>query len=465
MNFRLLLLACVAVAAATTASAPASTSACPTTNAPNALVLAGGSPQTGQIGKQFQDPFQVALANTNGCPLTGNLAGAVITFLAPGSGASGAFATTATNTATTGTNATGAATAPAFTANETAGTYTVLAVSDYGTVSFTVTNTAHGVAASIVGTSGGGQSTSVNARFGAPLVARVLDSTGQPVHGVTVTFVVTTGSSGASASFLGGNVQASVTTDADGVASSPPLLANALPGSFSASAGVDGVALPVVYDLANHAGAVTIVAKQTAQSAKVGARYAHPLVARVREESGRPVEGATVTFTLIAPQAGAGGTFPGGATQATALTDASGLATSPHIRANATAGRFEATASIPSGTVGFGLRNVAGAPAAVAAGGAGVQTAALHARLLVRFAVTVTDADGNAVSGAWVTFAAPSHGASGSFGSRRTVRVRTNARGIAVAPAFRTNRVAGGYAVRASVGGAGSVAFGVVNTR
>ena len=52
-------------------------------------MLAGGSGQTTQLGNPFLQSLQVALANTNGCPLTGNLAGINVDFAAPGGGPSG----------------------------------------------------------------------------------------------------------------------------------------------------------------------------------------------------------------------------------------------------------------------------------------------------------------------------------------------------------------------------------------
>jgi len=66
-----------------------------------------------------------------------------------------------------------------------------------------------------------------------------------------------------------------------------------------------------------------------------------------------------------------------------------------------------------------------------------------------------------------VRFSAPSAGPTGSFVFRlhrvRTVTVRTNAAGVAVAPPLVAGRVAGGYAVRASVPHAGAAAFALVN--
>jgi hypothetical protein len=59
---------------------------------------------------------------------------------------------------------------------------------------------------------------------------------------------------------------------------------------------------------------------------------------------------------------------------------------------------------------------------------------------------------------------APAHGASARFAHRgRTVAVKSDAHGIAVAPALVANGVPGGYVVRASVRGARPAAFALVN--
>src|SRR5215831_9656020 len=100
-------------------------SGCPTINRPNMLKVVAGSPQTAQLEKPFQTNLQVTLANSNGCPLTGQLGGVWIDFSAPASGPSGTFASTGTNEVTVGTDANGTASAPEFTANDTPGGYTV----------------------------------------------------------------------------------------------------------------------------------------------------------------------------------------------------------------------------------------------------------------------------------------------------------------------------------------------------
>jgi hypothetical protein len=454
------------VAAFASFPAAARTTACPTTNHPNELVIEGGSGQTAQLGKPFQENLQVALANKNGCPLTGNLAGIDLEFDAPGSGASGTFAT-GSDHAVVGTSAQGVATAPPLTANFTAGAYTVDVDSDYGTVELYLWNTAAGLAASIT-TGVSSQEANVNAQL-APLQARVLDANGNPVQGATVNFAVVPGVTGASAVLLG---EASVTTDATGLATSPPLLANGTPGRYLATASISGVNTIVTYALDNHATAVTLRSPSgSAQSAMVETYYGRPLVAAVLVASGQPVEGAAVTFAITAATAGAGATFAGGGQQATAVTGADGVATSPTLVANKVAGSFSATATstLAAAPLVFALRNVAGSPASLAAGAASGGTTAPGSRFPIRLAVTVTDKNGNPVAGAIVTFRAPKHGATGLFvlGSHRrtsVARVRANASGVAVAPPFVANHKAGGYAVSASAGGK-RTAFALRNER
>lgn len=447
-------------------AASAARSSCPSSNPPNELVLAGGSGQTAQLGTPFPATFQVQLANTNGCALTGDLAGINVDFDAPGSGPSGVFAGSGSREAVVGTDARGVATAPVFTANFTAGSYTVDAHSDYGTVELYVGNTASGLAAAIAAAAGSGQSAAVNSGYAQPLQARVTDANGNPVQGATVGFSIVPGATGAGAAFVGG--QATATTDANGVATSPPLYANAVPGRFGAVASVDGVTAVAGYALDNRAAGSTIRSVTGATlSAGVGTSFRRRLQARVLDAGGRPVEGAAVTFQVAATQGGPGASFLGGDAQATVLTGANGVATSPALTAGATAGAFIATAAVAGAAspATYALRSLAARPAAVAAGAASGESAVVHTSFAVPLAVTVTDRYGNRVAGAVVVFAAPPYGAGGRFAGRgRVARVRTNADGIAVAPRFTANGVAGGYVVTASVTGvAARAAFALVN--
>src|SRR5579864_2990374 len=210
---RLLVLSAFVVAvvlAGAGATARGARIACPASNAPNELVLVAGSGQQAQLGKQFAQSLQVMLANTNGCPLTGDLAGVSVNFDAPGSGASGIFAGSGSREAYVGTDAQGVATAPPFTANSTVGSYSVDAHSDYGTVNIGLSNTASGLASAIAPVGSSAQEAATNAQYVQPLQARVTDANGVGVQGVAVAFAVVPGVTGAGASFLGGGPASAV---------------------------------------------------------------------------------------------------------------------------------------------------------------------------------------------------------------------------------------------------------------
>jgi len=380
-----------------TQSSPTGTSSCPSPNPPNQLTLVAGTPQTTTLDGTLSSGLQVALSNSDGCAVTG-AAGVPVTFSAPAAGASGRFATTNSNTATVGADALGAVAAPAFTANGTAGSYTVTASSPYGSVSFALTNTATGIPARLAAIALQHRSTRVGSRFRQPLQVRAVDAAGNPVAGATVAFTLGSGTAGrcsagtaASATFAGGGTQATATTDARGIATSPALTASTAAGSFTATAAVSS--------------------------------------------------------------GGGGGGGAGGAENA---------------------GNAETSSVAP---VGFALANLAGKPAKLALGVGSTQSAPAGSAFAIRLAVTVTDADKNPVGGALVTFSAPAAGAGGRFALRaagghdrrarvsypRTVKVKTGACGIAVAPPFTASARTGGYVVQASARPARPVAFALVN--
>ena len=459
---RALLLALLAVPTlvATGATAHAAANDCPTDNRPNKLVIVGGSLQIAQLGKPFGRPFSVALANSNGCPLTGNLAGVTIHFDAPGSGASGIFPSAGSTQTYAATDAQGMATSPAFTANDTAGSYTVDAESDYGRVDIPVSNTAAGLASAVAVVGANVDQAPTGTLYASQLQARVADANGNPVQGAAVTFTVVPGATGAGATFLG---PTQATTGSDGVATAPPLLANGVAGAFMVTASTDGIPSIATFTLENLQTYDSLTAATGARTAHAGGRYA-PLVVHVADASGHPVQGAAVSFSVDSVQGGAGATFAGGAAQASATTDASGVASSPSLVAGKVAGRFSIVASTPTarGALTFAFRVLPGKPATLAAGAASGESTTVGTRFPMRLAVTVTDADGNVVPRTRVTFVAPERGPSARFGRRYRVTVRTDEHGIAVAPALVANRKAGGYAVKAVAGGK-STAFALVN--
>jgi protocatechuate 3,4-dioxygenase beta subunit len=373
-------------------SAPTGTSSCPSSNPPNQMTLVAGTPQTTTLDTAFASGLQVALTNSNGCAVTG-AAGVPVTFSAPAAGASGRFSASNSNTATVGADASGNVSAPTFTANDTAGSFTVTASSQYGSVSFSLTNTAAGMPARIVAIPLKSRSAIVATRYPKPLQVRVLDASGDPVAGAAVTFTLgsaTAGSCGAStpagASFAGGETTATASTGASGLASSPAFIANTAAGSFTATASVSsggangtespgktgGPAIaPVSFSLSNRAGKPARIAPGvgSTQAAPAGAAFRIPLAVTVTDADKNPVAGALVTFSAPA----AGGRFTirsrgsrhrrphtSYADTAQVKTGACGVAVAPPFTAGAQPGGYVVKASAgPARPAAFALVNEA----------------------------------------------------------------------------------------------------------
>jgi len=465
------------------ATQPADTS-CPTYNAPNALTLTGGTPQSAKLGAPFAEPLQVTLTNTNGCPITTPLAGIAVTFAAPGSGPSGTFAASGSNAVLVGTSSTGSATASQFTANTLTGGYQVVASSDYGSVDFSLVNTASGVPATIVPLSSASQSASVSTRYGQPLQAQVLDANGSPITGANVTFSLGSGSAGGSgaggagASFDGGQSEASALTDSSGIATSPRFTANSVAGKFIAAATTVGISDAASFQLHNLAGKPPLLEPvgKHKLSATAGTRYGRPLQVKLTDATGAPLEGTSVTFSLGSGSGGASGSgsgaaspgasFPGGSTQATEATNASGIATSPRFDANATAGTFTATAAVAGVTnpAEFTLDNLAGNPPTLKTLGPAKRSASVESRYSLPLEVKLTDRKGKPLQGESVTFVLTSSGggtagAGASFvGGSAQATETTNASGLAISPRFEANATAGTFTATATVGGSNAAA-------
>jgi hypothetical protein len=208
------------------------------------ITATGGTGQNTVVGTQFATQLAAAVTS-NGSSVNG----ATVTFAAPASGASGTFSN-GTNTTTATTNASGVASAT-FTANETAGTYTVRAtVSGVSTAaSFSLTN-AVGPTAAIVATGGSPQTAAINATF-APLLATAVDSFQNPVSGVTVTFAAP--ASGASGAFPNGTNTTTATTNGSGVASATLTANGTVGGPYTVNAAAAGVSTAASFSLTNRA--------------------------------------------------------------------------------------------------------------------------------------------------------------------------------------------------------------------
>lgn len=203
--------------------------------------LGGG--QNAAISTTFNDVLVATVIDTSGNPVPGER----VTFTAPASGPSGTFSSGGVSETVT-TDAAGAATSSSFTANGEIGNYTVTAMSgSLNSVTYALTNQL-GAAATLVATSGGGQSAAISTAFSNVLIATVTDAGGNPVSGESVTF--TAPASGASGGFSGGGISETVTTDASGVATSSILTANNTVGSYAVTA-TSGALSSVAFSLTN----------------------------------------------------------------------------------------------------------------------------------------------------------------------------------------------------------------------
>jgi hypothetical protein len=242
---------------------------CPSHNPPSELALTAGTPQTATLGTPFATNLQVAFTNSNGCPVTTAVAGVPVTFSAPSTGAGGLFSASGSNAVTVGSDASGIASAPMFTANYLAGSYTLTASSAYGSVLFSLTNV-EGSAASAcdAGSSaraptgegpagiagkptklaagvGVSQSTPAGSRFPIHFAVTVTDAEKSPVPGVLVTFAAPNrGPSGYFTVRSGGvhtahRRRVAVKTDACGVALAPTFTANRRAGGYVVVASIE----------------------------------------------------------------------------------------------------------------------------------------------------------------------------------------------------------------------------------
>ncbi len=172
---------------------------------------------------------------------------------------------------------------------------------------------------------------------------------------------------------------------------------------------------------------------------------------------GNAVPGIMVIFTAAATSAS--GTF---ASSSIVTTNTSGIAVSPVFSANNKAGDYTVTAAA-SGmiTQNFNLTNIPGAAYSIALVSGNNQSAVVNAAFSSALQARVMDKYGNGVPDASVAFAAPAAGASGTFATPSTLT--TDSSGLATAPAFMANIVAGIYQVSVTSTKLPSQYFSLIN--
>lgn len=218
-----------------------------------------------------------------------------------------------------------------------------------------------GIPATSISLGGAGQSVPVGGGFANPLQVKVVDFYGTPVSGATVVFSgpasgpgvifgtlamipaasgpITLG--GGTGLLAPGSTSATVTTDANGVATSPEFSANTIAGTYIVTARELSKGVSTGFSLTNLPGYPVQLAKMggDGQSTTVNTPFGSPLVVKVMDGYGNGVPGSSVYFYVYSQ--GAGAIFSGtGGESESVVTDANGNAASSALIANDTPGEF-----------------------------------------------------------------------------------------------------------------------------
>jgi len=402
------------------------------------VAIAAGNGQSATVGTPVATDPSVLVRDQFSNPVSG----AAVTFAVTSGGGS-------VSGASQSTNASGIATVASWTLGGTAGSNTMTAtVGALPAATFTATGTP-GPAANVAINAGNGQTATVATAVAVGPSVLVTDAGGNPVSGVSVTFAVT----GGGGSVPGGNPS----TNGSGIATLGSWTLGTLAGANSLSATVAAVG-SVTFNATGTAGGAATMALSAGngQTAAAGSAVAVAPAVLVTDPFGNPVSGRSVTFAVT----GGGGSVAGGS----ATSNGSGIATVGSWTLGPTAGTSNNTltatsAGLTGSPVGFTASATAGAPAALAINAGNGQSATVATAVAVDPSVVVTDAFGNVVNGASVTFAVSGGGGSVTGGSQPT-----NASGIATVGSWTLGTVAGANSLTVSVSGTSGATFSATGT-
>ena len=202
--------------------------------------LTGNGPLSTTVGTAFATAPAFTARDSAGAAV----AGITVTFSAPAATTSARWS--AQSTASAATNASGLAQTGTLTATTAAGSYSI--TGSFGSVTATIAATnLPGAPTSLVALAGDSQTAFPGTGFATSLQAKLTDTYGNPVPGRSVTFSAPV--SGAAATFAPG---ATATTDTTGVVS-VSATANLISGAYQASANISpALASPAVFNLANY---------------------------------------------------------------------------------------------------------------------------------------------------------------------------------------------------------------------
>lgn len=282
-----------------------------------------------------------------------------------------------------------------------------------------------------------------------PLTVKVTDAGGSPVSGIVVTFAVAEG---------GGSVSPAVdTTDGSGEASTRWRLGTKVVAQ-RVTASIANVTTAVNFAAATSAAAPSTIAVSAGDNQTVVAGGTVPTAPAVliKDKFDNPVPGVTVIFT---PASGSGSVTNSGVN-----TNASGIATVGSWTLGTSAGTNRLSAlALSSGLSGnpvtFTASGTTGVVASLSATTSTTLSGTVGAAVTPIPTVRVTDANGNPVSGAMVTFAASTGSAIVGATSKATA-----ANGTASPDGWTLGTTAQTYTLTASVTGATPVNFSATAT-
>jgi Tol biopolymer transport system component len=281
-----------------------------------------------------------------------------------------------------------------------------------------------------------GQSATVGGVVANAPSVRLADANGNGIANATVTFAVASG---------GGSITDGVrTTDGAGVATVGSWRVGPSTGTNTLTATAGSFVMTFTATAVAGAPGSVVLSGGDGQTAMAGTTVPIAPAVKVTDASGNPVSGTTVNFFVES----GGGSLTG----ATATTNASGIASAGSWKLGNVAGPNTLTAGAVglSGTVTFSATGLTGPAALIAIANAASNNQSAQAGTAVAIppSVKVTDAVGNAVAGASVTFAVASGG-----GSITGTGATTNASGIATLGSWTLGSSAGSNTVSATLAG------------
>lgn len=296
------------------------------------------------------------------------------------------------------------------------------------------------------------QSATVGAGFATPLEVNLADQYGNNVSGAGVTFTPVPATDGATATIVGSPATTNSSGDALVTAT-----ANTIAGTYNVSASASGAATPASFALTNNPGTATqVVLGSLGSSYAAGGAIA--FTATLKDADGNVETGdntSTVTITFATNPTGA--TLVGTAT----ATVAAGVASfNLAIDKTGSGYQLKATSSLGPGVTSGAIAVTAGATLTLTTVTGTPQAATVGASFATPLEVSLVDQYGNAVSGATVTFTAPTTGATALLSAPTAT---TNSSGDAQVTAT-AGTLAGTYNVSASASGAATPAtFALTN--